>query len=305
MRRAILVTLAAGALTALLAAQATAAQAPRKGGTLKAMFATDVDFIDPSLAYYAHSWEIMGAMGANLLRFADAEGSAGSRLVPEVAAGSRASPRTAAPTRSRSGAGFRFSNGKAGDGARTSRTRSTAPQHAAAVAGRPVHGRHRRRPGRARRQGSVASGVVVTNGGYGAADHASRARRTSSLASRCRSSRRSTPAVGIQPQGAKAPLHSAGPYYVSVVDAEHAAHPQAQPVLQAEQVRDARGEHRLVRVRRQHRASPRRCSASGRARPTTAPRASTRPRTPISQGSTGSTRAATRSARSRSRTSSR
>ena len=48
MRRAILVTLAAGALTALLAAQATAAQAPRKGGTLKAMFATDVDFIDPS-----------------------------------------------------------------------------------------------------------------------------------------------------------------------------------------------------------------------------------------------------------------
>src|SRR5262245_10639272 len=87
MRRAILVTLAAGALTALLAAQATAAQAPRKGGTFKGMFATDVDFIDPSLAYYAHSWEIMGAIGANLLRFADAEGSAGSRIVPEVAAG--------------------------------------------------------------------------------------------------------------------------------------------------------------------------------------------------------------------------
>ena len=86
MRRAILVTLAAGALTALLAAQAAAAPSVRKGGTLKAMFSTDVDFIDPSLAYYAHSWGIMGATGANLLRFADAEGSAGSRIVPEVAA---------------------------------------------------------------------------------------------------------------------------------------------------------------------------------------------------------------------------
>ena len=85
------VTLAAGALTALLAAQAAAAPSVRKGGTL-GMFSTDVDFIDPSPRAYAHSWEIMGATGANLLRFADAEGSAGSRIVPEVAAASRGSP---------------------------------------------------------------------------------------------------------------------------------------------------------------------------------------------------------------------
>ena len=107
------VTLAAGALTALLAAQAAAAPSVRKGGTLKGMFSTDVDFIDPSLAYYAHSWEIMGATGANLLRFADAEGSAGSRIVPEVAAAfPRVSPngRTYTFTLRR---GFRFSNGKA------------------------------------------------------------------------------------------------------------------------------------------------------------------------------------------------
>ena len=91
------------------------------------MFATDVDFIDPSLAYYAHSWQIMGATGANLLRFADAEGSAGSRLVPEVAAGfPRVSAERARRTRSRSGSGFRFSNGKRRDGARTSPRRSTA-----------------------------------------------------------------------------------------------------------------------------------------------------------------------------------
>jgi ABC-type oligopeptide transport system substrate-binding subunit len=71
----------------LLASSAIAAPSAKKGGTLKGMFATDADFIDPSLAYFVHSWQIMGATGANLLRFADAEGSAGSRLVPELATG--------------------------------------------------------------------------------------------------------------------------------------------------------------------------------------------------------------------------
>ena len=193
MRRAILVTLAAGALTALLAAQAAAAPAVRKGGTLKAMFSTDVDFIDPSLAYYAHSWEIMGATGANLLRFADAEGSAGSRIVPEVAAGF---PRVSANGRVYTFTlrrGFRFSNGKpvraqnfayAIDRALNNQQQSPAGPFVADIVGAQAV-----LDGRARH----AAGVVVTNGGYGLRITLTKpALRTSSRGSRCRSSRRST-----------------------------------------------------------------------------------------------------------------
>ena len=215
MRRAILVTLAAGALTALLAAQALAAPAVRKGGTLRAMFATDVDFIDPSLAYYAHSWEIMGATGANLLRFADAEGSAGSRLVPEVAAGF---PRVSANGRTYTFTlrrGFRFSNGRpvtaqafawSIDRALSSQQQSPAGPFVADIVGAQAV-----LDGKARH----ASGVVVTNGGYGL-------RITLAKAAPDILTRLAMPffqaiptSVGIEPQGAKAPLVSAGPYYVA------------------------------------------------------------------------------------------
>jgi peptide/nickel transport system substrate-binding protein len=215
MRRAILVTLAVGALTALLAAQATAAQAPRKGGTFKGMFATDVDFIDPSLAYYAHSWEIMGAIGANLLRFADAEGSAGSRIVPEVAA---SFPRVSANGRTYTFAlrrGFRFSNGKAVTAQNFAyaidRALNTQQQSPAGPFMADIVGAQAVLDGKARH----ASGVVVTNGGYGL-------RITLARAAPDILTRLAMPffqaidtSLGIQPQGAKAPMASAGPYYVS------------------------------------------------------------------------------------------
>ena len=86
-RRFWLATVVMALAASLLASSAIAAPSAKKGGTLKGMFATDADFIDPSLAYFVHSWQIMGATGATLLRFADAEGSAGSRLVPELATG--------------------------------------------------------------------------------------------------------------------------------------------------------------------------------------------------------------------------
>jgi ABC-type transport system substrate-binding protein len=101
------------ALGALLVALAVAgpASAAKRGGTFEGMFATDVDFVDPSLAYYAHSMRIQNAIGANLVRFADAEGAAGSRLVPEVAS----FPLVSSDGRTytfRIRKGFRFSNGK-------------------------------------------------------------------------------------------------------------------------------------------------------------------------------------------------
>jgi peptide/nickel transport system substrate-binding protein len=215
MRRAILGTLVAGALAALLAAQAVGAPAVRQGGTLRGMFATDVDFIDPSLAYYAHSWEIMGATGANLVRFADAEGSSGSRLVPEVAAGF---PRVSANGRTYTFTlrrGFRFSNGKAVTAAAFSwaidRALNTQQQSPAGPFVADIVGAQAVLDGKARH----ASGVVVTNGGYGL-------RITLSKAAPDILTRLAMPffqaipaSVGIEPQGAKAPLVSAGPYYVS------------------------------------------------------------------------------------------
>jgi peptide/nickel transport system substrate-binding protein len=179
------------------------------------MFATDVDFIDPSLAYYAHSWEIMGAIGANLLRFADAEGSAGSRIVPEVAA---SFPRVSANGRTYTFTlrrGFRFSNGKAVTAQNFAyaidRALNTQQQSPAGPFMADIVGAQAVLDGKARH----ASGVVVTNGGYGL-------RITLARAAPDILTRLAMPffqaidtSLGIQPQGAKAPMASAGPYYVS------------------------------------------------------------------------------------------
>jgi ABC-type transport system substrate-binding protein len=46
---------------------------------------TDIDYVDPALAYYLPSWQIEQATCARLVNFPDAEGDAGRRLVPEIA----------------------------------------------------------------------------------------------------------------------------------------------------------------------------------------------------------------------------
>jgi ABC-type oligopeptide transport system substrate-binding subunit len=72
--------------TALLVAptmSAPAADTPR-GGTLRVSRFSDVDFVDPALAYYPWSWEIGYATCAKLFNYPDAAGAAGTRLVPEV-----------------------------------------------------------------------------------------------------------------------------------------------------------------------------------------------------------------------------
>ena len=61
----------------------TAADAP-KGGTLRMSRFSDVDFVDPALAYSPWSWEIEYATCAKLFNYLDASGAAGTRLVPEV-----------------------------------------------------------------------------------------------------------------------------------------------------------------------------------------------------------------------------
>jgi peptide/nickel transport system substrate-binding protein len=59
----------------------------KKGGTLRVDQRSDFDFIDPSLAYFSHSWQGNFWADCKLLNFPDKEASAGGlRIIPEVAA---------------------------------------------------------------------------------------------------------------------------------------------------------------------------------------------------------------------------
>ncbi len=58
-----------------------------RGGTLRIDSNSDFDYIDPALAYFSHSWQMLDAVCANLYRYPDAEGNAGVRPIAGVAAG--------------------------------------------------------------------------------------------------------------------------------------------------------------------------------------------------------------------------
>ena len=72
---------------ALLAA--ALAQFARAGGsagaTLRINLVSDVDYVDPALAYYSVSWQLEYATCLKLVNYPDAEGRAGVQLVPEAA----------------------------------------------------------------------------------------------------------------------------------------------------------------------------------------------------------------------------
>src|SRR5919198_126494 len=59
----------------------------RTGGTLKIDDTSDVDAIDPALAYGTTSWWFEIATGARLFNYPDKSPPQGNRLVPEVASG--------------------------------------------------------------------------------------------------------------------------------------------------------------------------------------------------------------------------
>ena len=66
------------------AGSATERAGTQKGGTLRLSRHTDIDFVDPGLAYYSTSTSILYATCANLFNYPDAPGAAGLRLIPEV-----------------------------------------------------------------------------------------------------------------------------------------------------------------------------------------------------------------------------
>jgi oligopeptide transport system substrate-binding protein len=59
----------------------------QKGGTFRYSLDTDIDYVDPSLAYYTISWQIEYAAHSMLMNYPDAPAPRGSRLTPEVARG--------------------------------------------------------------------------------------------------------------------------------------------------------------------------------------------------------------------------
>jgi len=80
--------LAAGfASPASSALPASAKGVAAAGGTLNVDLSADLDYTDPALDYYQPGWELEYATCLKLLNYADKNGAAGSKLVPEAAKG--------------------------------------------------------------------------------------------------------------------------------------------------------------------------------------------------------------------------
>ena len=70
----------AAAMFAGTAAGAGAAAEAKTGGTLTIVSRSDFDYVDPSLAYFIHSWNMMSATNLTLTYYPHVEGAAGGRL---------------------------------------------------------------------------------------------------------------------------------------------------------------------------------------------------------------------------------
>ena len=104
--------------------RAAASSAPaQKGGTFRYSLDTDIDYVDPALAYYSLSWQIEYATTAMLMTYPDAPAPRGSRLVPEVSHGSPKISQDGTTYTFTLKSGYRFSNGK----------RVTSANYAAAI----------------------------------------------------------------------------------------------------------------------------------------------------------------------------
>ena len=78
---------AAGFASPASSSPTSASKVAKKGGTLRVDQRSDFDFIDPSLAYFSHSWQGNFWADCKLLNFPDKEAqNGGLRIIPEVAA---------------------------------------------------------------------------------------------------------------------------------------------------------------------------------------------------------------------------
>jgi ABC-type oligopeptide transport system substrate-binding subunit len=112
MRRTLsLVALAAGCGLLAASALGSVSQAP-PANTFRWSLSTDIDYVDPALAYYGPSWALEYATGALLFNYPDAPAPRGSRLIPEVAAGFPTVSRDGRTYTFRLKTTYRFSNGR-------------------------------------------------------------------------------------------------------------------------------------------------------------------------------------------------
>lgn len=103
-------SLLAAAMFATTAAGAGAAATVKKGGTITTVSRSDFDYVDPGLAYFSHSWNMMSATHLTLTYYPHTEGPARQRLAGMAAPLPRVSNGGKTYT-FRIKNGFKFSNG--------------------------------------------------------------------------------------------------------------------------------------------------------------------------------------------------
>ena len=194
--------------------QATDSGQARVGGTFKHSLSVDIDYVDPALAYYVPSWAIMYATGAMLLNYPDAPAPRGSRLTPEVAAGFPRIARNGLTYTFQLKNSYRLSNGQ----------RVTAANFVYAI-NRDLN-RRMNSPAQPFIEDIVGAEAVIA----GRAQRATGVRAIGRYGLQIRLTRRSPDLLArlampffqaiptnlpIEPDGVRAPVHTAGPYYIA------------------------------------------------------------------------------------------
>jgi peptide/nickel transport system substrate-binding protein len=186
----------------------------RVGGTFKHSLSVDIDYVDPALAYYVPSWSIMYATAGMLLNYPDAPAPRGSRLTPDVAAGFPRISRNGLTYTFQLKRNFRLSNGQP----------VTAANFVYAI-NRSLN-RRMSSPAQPFIEDLVGASAVIA----GRAQRAAGARAIGRYTLQLRLTRRAPDLLArlampffqaiqtnlpIEPQGVRAPVHSAGPYYIA------------------------------------------------------------------------------------------
>ncbi len=194
--------------------QATDSGQARVGGTFRHSLRTDIDYVDPALAYYVPSWAIMYSTAAMLVNYPDAPAPRGSRIVPEVAAGLPRISRNGLTYTFQLKRTYRLSNGQ----------RVTAANFVYAI-NRALN----------RRMNSPAQPFIEDIAGAeaviaGRAQRATGVRALGPYTLQIRLTQRAPDMVArlampffqaiptnlpIEPDGVRAPVHTAGPYYIA------------------------------------------------------------------------------------------
>jgi ABC-type oligopeptide transport system substrate-binding subunit len=198
-KTASVIALAAGCGLLTASALASARQAPPPN-VFRASYTVDIDYVDPALSYYAPAWALHYATGAWLFNYPDAPAPRGARLVPEVALGFPRVSKDGKTYTFRLKKTYRFSNGRrvsaasfvrAFQRARNKAMKSPAAQFLADVRSIRVLGPYTLRLRLERPAGDLLARLAMP---FFMAVPAN------------------TP---IDPEGIRAPVISAGPYFIS------------------------------------------------------------------------------------------